>query len=234
MLRSIFSSIYFNFHYLPFKQAIRLPILLYKPKFGSLKGNVLINSQLMEEGIRWGMIRLGVNYVSIYPNSGIMFDCQGGSVIFNGPCTIGNQSAISVGKQGYLSFGYNFRATTSLKLVCYNKTTFKDNVLVGWDVLIMDTDFHRLTKVSGGYTRGLGEIEIGCNNWIANGCKIMKNSKTPDYSVISASTLINSDLSSYPEYSIFENRNEYIVRTGYWRNPDDDQIEYPSNVNINK
>lgn len=31
MLRSIFSTIYFNLYYLPFKQAIKLPILLYKP-----------------------------------------------------------------------------------------------------------------------------------------------------------------------------------------------------------
>ena len=36
-LRSLLSSIYFNFHYLPLSQAMKLPILLYKPKFGSLK-----------------------------------------------------------------------------------------------------------------------------------------------------------------------------------------------------
>lgn len=29
MLRSILYSLYFNFHYLPLKQAIKLPIILY-------------------------------------------------------------------------------------------------------------------------------------------------------------------------------------------------------------
>lgn len=42
MLRSVLSSIYFNFHYLPFRQAMRLPILLYKPKLLKMKGNVKI------------------------------------------------------------------------------------------------------------------------------------------------------------------------------------------------
>lgn len=42
MLRSIFSTIYFNFHYLPFRQAVHLPIILYKPHLVKLKGNVNI------------------------------------------------------------------------------------------------------------------------------------------------------------------------------------------------
>lgn len=42
ILRSILPTIYFNFHYLPFSQAIRLPILLYKPRLLKMKGNVKI------------------------------------------------------------------------------------------------------------------------------------------------------------------------------------------------
>ena len=39
----IFQTIYFNFHYLPFKQAIFLPIILYKPQFVSTKGKIIID-----------------------------------------------------------------------------------------------------------------------------------------------------------------------------------------------
>lgn len=42
LIRSILPSIYFNFHYLPFGQAIKLPILLYKPSFQKCKGRVII------------------------------------------------------------------------------------------------------------------------------------------------------------------------------------------------
>ena len=72
-LRSIFSSIYFNFKYLPFKQAVKLPILLYKPHFLKLKGKVVIDAPK----INTGMIRLGFHSVSVYPNSGITLELNG-------------------------------------------------------------------------------------------------------------------------------------------------------------
>ena len=42
VLRYIIPTIYFNCHYLPFKQAIFLPIYLRKPKLLTLKGKVII------------------------------------------------------------------------------------------------------------------------------------------------------------------------------------------------
>lgn len=42
VLRSVIPTIYFNFHYLPFKQAIKLPIFLYKPHLKLMKGTVTI------------------------------------------------------------------------------------------------------------------------------------------------------------------------------------------------
>lgn len=67
----ILHSVYFNFHYLPVYQAWKLPILLYKPKFLSMKGNVIIDSHK----IKTGMIQLGRNMVSSYPNTGIKWNC---------------------------------------------------------------------------------------------------------------------------------------------------------------
>ena len=55
-LRMLLPSLWFNFKYLPFKQAVKLPILLYKPTFLELKGSVVIES----DSIRFGMIRLGI------------------------------------------------------------------------------------------------------------------------------------------------------------------------------
>ena len=42
VVRYIIPTIYFNFHYLPFKQAIYLPIWLRKPKLLNLKGEISI------------------------------------------------------------------------------------------------------------------------------------------------------------------------------------------------
>lgn len=42
VLKYIIPTIYFNFHYLPFKQAILLPVFFRKPQLLTLKGKVII------------------------------------------------------------------------------------------------------------------------------------------------------------------------------------------------
>ena len=69
-------TIYFNFHYLPFRQAIKLPILLYKPHFISLKGKIIIDAL----SIRIGMIRMGHLVNTCNPNNGISIDNRGGTI----------------------------------------------------------------------------------------------------------------------------------------------------------
>lgn len=78
ILRYILHSVFFNFHYLPFHEAVKLPILLYKPKLLKLKGTIKIKQ---EDKIGFGMIRLGFPEVSLYPNTGIVFENYGGTVV---------------------------------------------------------------------------------------------------------------------------------------------------------
>lgn len=173
IFRSILYSIYFNFHYLPFNQAVIIPILLYKPRLFKLNGNIKIEGGK----VRFGMIRLGFPTVSLYPNTGIMFENHGGTIRFNGQCRIGNNSYLSIGSKAIVEFGDRFSATTTLRLASYNKIVIGDNTSFGWDILIMDTDFHKLTKETGGFSRSFAPIYIGANNWFGNGCRIMKKHK---------------------------------------------------------
>lgn len=221
VLRSILPTIYFNLHYLPFGQAVKLPILLYKPKLLKMKGNVKIRGK-----VRYGMIRLGFPTVSLYPNSGIVYESHGGTIVFNGECIIGNNSAISIGTKAVVEFGDRFVASTTLRLTSYHHISFGDRVRLGWETLVMDTDFHKLTKVSGGYSKGYAPVTIGSNNWFGNGCRIMKRTSTPDYCVVSAGTILSGPVSA-PAYSIVGNDSHVVVKaTGVWRNVDDDVIEY--------
>lgn len=172
------------------------------------------------------MIRLGFPTVSLYPNSGIIYENHGGTIVFNGKCSIGNNSAISIGAKATVEFGDRFSATTTLRLTSYHKITIADCVTFGWDTLVMDTDFHKLTKLSGGYSKGYASISIGSNNWFGNGCKIMKRTQTPDYCVIQSGTTL-SGLVSVPEYSVIGNNTKVVEKaSGLWRNIEDDIIEY--------
>ena len=172
------------------------------------------------------MVFLGFPYAPIYPNSGIMFQNLGGTIVFKGSCNIGSNSGLSIGEKGTCVFGSRFFSTASLKLLCFNCIEFGENARVGWDCMIMDTDFHKLSKLSGGYSKGIGSISIGSNNWIGNGCLIMKRTKTPNYCTVQARTILDKAL-DVPEYSIIGQAREIEIKaTGLWRNIDDDVISF--------
>ena len=216
ILRFIHYSLFFNFKFLPFKQAIKLPILLYKPKLSNNKGKYTIESP-----VSFGMIRLGFPTVSIYPNSGIILENKG-NMIFQGKCRIGNNSAISIGERGWINIGNNFVANTTLKIVCYHKINISNDVLVGWDVLIMDTDFHSMkTITSNNRSKGYGPIIIGNNIWIASYCNIYKNTEIPGWCTVSSNTIINKKVNAQP-YSVIYNpisvETKYVAR---YRDNDD-------------
>lgn len=175
-------------------------------------------------GVNFGMIRLGFNCASIYPNSGIIWESRG-RVIFNGNTTIGNASAISVGKTGLLNFGSRFCATTALKLVCYNKIIFEDNVLIGWDCTISDTDFHTL-HYDGKKAKGYGKILIGHDTWVAMQSLILKGTNLPPYSVVAARSLVNKDFSDEKEKILLSGHPAQVTRRNIYRDRNDDTITY--------
>lgn len=218
ILRFLPYSIWFNFHYLPFHQAIKLPILLYKPHLLKCGGMIRINGS-----IKFGMIRLGFSKVSLYPNTGIIWENRG-YIEFNGNTLMGNASALSVGKSGKLVLGNNFWATCSLKIACHRYIKFSNNVLVGWDCLFADSDFHTL-QTRKGSTKGIGEIHIGDNNWFAMQSVCLKNAKTPSFCVCSARTLINMDFSQSQEKIMLSGNPAKIVKTDIYHDWINDKIE---------
>ena len=171
------------------------------------------------------MIRLGGYGVNLYPNNGIYINNRG-VITFNGSCVIGNNSFISVAKTGRLEFGDGFGCTASLKLACYNSITFGNHVLVGWDCLIIDTDFHALSRKDGTKSKGHAPIVVGDDVWIANSCKILKRSYIPSKCVVSAQTIISSKL-EIPEYSVIGHKYEIVVKAkDRFRNHNDDTIDF--------
>src|SRR5574344_485775 len=125
LLWNLPKTFWFNFHYLPIKQAIKLPIWLRKPHFVKCGGKIIIESG----SIKTGMIRLGTYGVSIYPDSGIIFENRG-TIIFNGHGSIGNFSGISVGGGGILKIGSDVTMSAAIKLVCYDRVTIEDRGLI--------------------------------------------------------------------------------------------------------
>lgn len=218
-------TLYFNFHYLPFKQAKKLPILLYKCSLQNCKGTVKIES----EEVFFGMIKLGRYIVSLYPNTGIVWENHGGVVVFKGKCLIGNNSFISIACSGKIDIGNDFVATSSLKITSYCLITFSEHVRVAWETIIMDTAFHNLKDMNGNIKgKAFSPIFIGKNNWISIRCIVLKGAKTPDFCVFGVGSIINKDYSEYPNYILLAGNPLEVKKNGIWRDTLDDDIVYSS------
>lgn len=218
VLISPFSTIWFNFRHLPLKQAIKLPIILNHPV---LYGN---GKYVIEGKARFGMIKLGISIARIFKDKGIVIENYG-TIIFRGKCTIGGGSGISCG--GTLILGNSFCATTGLKLICQNKVTIGNECLVGWNVIICDTDYHSLKSLSGNTkTKGYGEIVISDNVWIASFCKIFKNSRIQSKTVVSCDTFINKSIENQPGSLIYTDTKLKSKPIGFYLDINDDRIIY--------
>ena len=135
---------------------------------------------------------------------------------------------IHLGKSGNLIFGNNFGATAALKLIAYHHIEFMENVLVGWDAIIMDTDFHRMrNRETGTFTKGYAPVLIGRNCWIGCRCTILKGTHLPAYCTLAAGTTIGKKIDG-EGYKIISNTSELkIVKENYYRELGNDAIVYP-------
>ncbi|MDR1758976.1 MAG: hypothetical protein LBR60_00435 [Fibrobacter sp.] len=223
VLRYLPWSIYFNFHYLPLKQALKLPVLLYKPELRRCKGTVIIESDY----IRRGMIRLGFRQGALFPDSGITWDNYGGKVVFRGRCTIGNASAIVVRKTGNIVFGNRFMATCSFKLYSCYQIVFEEKVRFGWDSIVVDSSLHKIKDMNNQQVgKGFAPILFGKNNWISSRCFVLQGTKTPDYCIFGAGSILNKDYSSNPTHILMAGNPLTVKKQGIWRDLADDALEY--------
>ena len=104
-LRAIPKTMYFNFKYLKFKDALKMPILVsHRVLLMETEGKIEINKYL-----KTAMVRIGFGKVAIFDqhNSRTIWQVSG-LVVFSGNTHIGHGSEISVASSGTLSFGDNF------------------------------------------------------------------------------------------------------------------------------
>lgn len=191
-------TIYFNFKYLPLKQAIKLPIFVSK----NLILQKTAGKVVLEGPIKTGLVRIGFGDTGIFDfkRSRGVWNVDG-TVIFKGKTRIGHGSKISVDKDGTLTLGKNFEVTAESTIVAYSEVSFGENCLLSWDILVMDTDLHKIKNSSGDILNAPRPIFIGNNVWIGCRCLILKGASIPNGSIIGANSTISKKLVS--ERSIY-------------------------------
>lgn len=179
-------TIYFNFKYFNFSTAIKLPVLVSKNvKLHCTKGSILIKSS-----IKFGMINIGYSNVELFDKSrSRTIWAVKGKVVFNGITNIGHGSKILIHETGTVEFGNNFWITAESQIVCRKQIMFGANVLISWDCLFMDTDYHKIFR-NGEYSNQDKPITICDNVWVACRNVILKGSLITNNNVIAANSVV--------------------------------------------
>ncbi len=207
---------------LPLKQAIKLPIILDKPFFKKLSGKIII-----EGTVKSHMIYLGGSSAEIYRHNGIILSIEG-VIIFKGNTFIAD-GAIIVGDKGVLEVGENVGINSHNKIMAYHLIRIGCNASIGFDVTICDTDFHSIKNV---YTnkkmKAYAPIYIGNNNWIGQGCLLLKGTRIPDYVIVSARSLCNRKYKCKEKSIIYGNpaKVDENFEGLFYRDLEDDIVDY--------
>jgi NDP-sugar pyrophosphorylase family protein len=144
-----------------------------------------------------GLIRIGFGNVGIFDDkrSRTIWNVEG-KIVFDGKTDIGHGSKISVGKDGVLHLGSNFKISAESSIVVEKYIRFGSNCLLSWDILIMDTDFHPIRDSSGILSNAPEPIIIEDHVWIGCRSSIYKGATIPHDSVIASNTRVSRALTT--------------------------------------
>lgn len=201
-----FYSLYFNFRVLPFRQAVRLPFLVYVwPTILRNKGKILIEaSKISHFMIKIGMQRTPISKPREF------FLKNSGTIVFKGKCRLGHHMLIQVDKDGYLEFGDQTALNPGSRIVCQKKIVFNYKARTSWECQIYDTDFHPVfDMIRNKNIKMCSPIVIGEKVWVGHNVIISKGVKLAPNIIVSSGSVVKKSFST-PNCIIAGNPAEMI------------------------
>lgn len=180
-------SLIFNFHYLPFRQAMRMPILFFvRPTFITFKGKIILDTSK----VTFGMIKLGVQIAPI--EAVRIFRWQNaGTIVFKGSCTMRHHTFISCAREAEIEIGGRSSFSSGLKFIAANRITFGEKARISWNCTFMDTDWHPIIDLITGKTLPMSHpISMGRNVWIGHDCIVSKGSSLADNIIVTSGSVV--------------------------------------------
>lgn len=135
-------------------------------------------------------------------NRMVVYVQRGSHIVFKGQARIGGGVELLLKNQSELFLGKNFYVSFNSTIYCFTHIEFGDDCTIGWNVCIMDTDWHFLVDVKSGMTCPyLEPVRIGSHCWICNDVQIQKGTEIPNNIIVAARSLCNKKY-DVPEYSL--------------------------------
>lgn len=188
---SILKTIQLNWHYFGLKGVLHCYILAaHNLDILRLKGKIIF---LKEP--HFGIVKIG------FPHTGI-FDKKYERAIWDnvGEIKIGGDVRLYQGARisnsGIIVFlgGFSMGSST---IVCEKEIVFGNGVLVSWDDLIMDSDFHKIydAQEMKRVVNNPQKILIGEHTWIGCRSTILKGTRLANNTIVAACSCISGEIS---------------------------------------
>ena len=190
LLWSLPKTVYFNFKVLPFKIAVKLPILIgYNIRIVSAhKGVIKIESS----SIRPFMIRMGFGGTKVIAHKryGII-SVDKGLLVFRGHAFFAAGSTLDC--SGHMEIGDHFSTNKNAFISCSKEVIIGDNVMLGWDVTIFDASGHTV------YFQGVAKssqlpIRIGNHVWLCSKSQLLKGAEIGDGSIVGWGSIVTKPI----------------------------------------
>ena len=211
---SLPKSIYFCFRYLPFNQAIRIPILIAYDTSITQMGGVSINA----EKISPAMIHIGMFDGSFDCGRNIRTTLQlqkGSKLIFNGRYAISRGAVIN--NACVIEFGNNFCSNFGLFISCSKRIAFGNSCLLGWNNHFLDNNGHVIFDSIGNITSVPKEINIGNNVWITSETHFLSGSAIGDGCVVGYKSFVLRDFSNIEKCLIAGSPSKVLRENIMWK-----------------
>lgn len=186
-------TIFINFYFLPFKQAIKLPIWIYgNVRFIKLNGKIKI------EATKVSTKMIVINRTNESPcnsNGNTEIILNSGTLLFKGKAQIGCGCRILIYNNGEIVFGENFKMNNQNFISSsHGIIKFDKMVVIAHQSQIYNTDFHFYSTQEGITRNSTKNISIGAYTVIANRVTISKGVTLPNYTTVSSNSLVNKTL----------------------------------------
>lgn len=191
---ALFKTLYLNLRLFPFKQAIRLPILVGKGTVIRNVGRVVIDCP-----IKTGLMTIGIVYLFNDKRSNSSIWYNNGTIILSGKVLIHTGVCLYTRKSGRISFGGNNHIGINSSIFSECAVTIGESTQLSWNVQVSDTDFHYMEEIETHKVYPKKKpVSIGKNVWIGNHVSIGKGVTISDECIVASYSVVTKPfLTSY-------------------------------------